>query len=47
MENYNTNAQGHGLPLYEGVDWNIDVNKKSIYILGLPLYEGVDWNTIG
>ena len=32
------------LPLYEGVDWNVDKYAHLCYNLSLPLYEGVDWN---
>ena len=33
-----------GRPLYEGVDWNIQVWYNIINERGRPLYEGVDWN---
>ena len=33
-----------GLPLYEGVDWNLRWQIGIRYAVGLPLYEGVDWN---
>ena len=35
-----------GLPLYEGVDWNPEVDHLRKRLLCLPLYEGVDWNWI-
>ena len=35
-----------GLPLYEGVDWNMEMHKNNICDLCLPLYEGVDWNDL-
>ena len=34
------------LPLYEGVDWNIDFWRYDIQGASLPLYEGVDWNVL-
>ena len=33
-----------GLPLYEGVDWNILSKTDYLSSIRLPLYEGVDWN---
>ena len=34
------------LPLYEGVDWNINSQNLMYLAQSLPLYEGVDWNVI-
>ena len=36
----------NGLPLYEGVDWNLALLAcPALLARGLPLYEGVDWNS--
>ena len=44
----NLHIKGHGLPLYEGVDWNLQKPWKNECVrTGLPLYEGVDWNRCG